>query len=64
MAKATAFAVDLGVILPGTAALAIPRPEQRRLTPADRSTFRNDGAPVGSPNGEADWIAPPTGSLR
>lgn len=64
LAKAVGFAVDLGVLLPGTAALAIPPAEQRALSPASRRTYRKDGALLGAPEGEADWIQPPAGSIR
>jgi hypothetical protein len=64
MAKAVAYAVDLGVLLPGTAALAIPEDEQRRLSRESRRTYRRDGALLGSPNGESDMIRPPDGSIR
>ncbi len=63
-AKAVAYAVDLGVLLPGTCALAMPRDEQRALSPESRRTYRRDGTEVGSPGGEADWVAPPSGSIR
>jgi|GEM_PF-6921865 len=63
-AKAVAYAVDLGVLLPGTCALAMPRAEQRTLSPESRRTYRRDGTEVGSPGGEADWVPPPAGSIR
>lgn len=64
LSAAIAYAVDVGVLLPQTAALAVPPAEQRRLPRASRRTYRNDGALLGSPNGEADFVAPPRGSLR
>lgn len=64
VAKAVAYAVDLGVLLPGTAALAIPEDEMRRLSRESRRTYRRDGALLGSPNGESDMIPPPEGSIR
>jgi hypothetical protein len=63
-ARALAYAVDLGVILPGTCALALPREEQRTLTPQSRRTYRRDGTEIGASDGDADWIAPPPGSMR
>jgi hypothetical protein len=63
-AKALAYAVDLGVILPGTCALALPREEQRTLSPLSRRTYRRDGTEIGAADGDADWVAPPAGSLR
>lgn len=64
LGKAIAYAVDLGVLLPGTSALAMPREEQLRLSRASRRTYRKDGALLGSPDGSSDFIAPPAGSLR
>jgi hypothetical protein len=62
--EAVAYAVDLGVIVPGTCALAIPTDEQERLSRASRRQYRRDGAEVGAADGEADWIGPPAGAFR
>lgn len=58
------YAVNVGVLLPGTSALAIPRDEQRLLSRASRRLYRTDGALLGSPNGTADFTPPPHGSLK
>jgi hypothetical protein len=58
------YAVDMGVIVPGTCALAIPSDEQERLSRASRRQYRRDGAEVGAADGEADWIGPPAGAFR
>lgn len=61
---AAAYAVDMGVIVPGTCALAIPSDEQELLSRASRRQYRRDGAKVGAADGEADWIGPPAGAFR
>lgn len=54
MEEAVAFAVDQGVLLPGSAALALPSRERRGLTPASRLLYDRDGVPLGAPRREAD----------
>jgi hypothetical protein len=61
--RALAFAVDLGVLVPGTAALALPADEQRDLPTASRREYRTDGAHLGARRGEADMASPPAGAL-
>jgi hypothetical protein len=58
-AAAVAFAVDAGVLLPGTAALAVPERERAGLVAESRRTYRTDGARLGAPDGEADLKSPP-----
>jgi hypothetical protein len=60
---AIAYAVDMGVLVPGTAALAVPRAELERVTRASRREYRRDGVPLGAQDGEADFEAPPRGSI-
>jgi hypothetical protein len=55
---ALGFAVDAGVLVPGTAALAVPENEQRWLPRASRRQYLRDGKELG---GDADWIGPPSG---
>jgi hypothetical protein len=57
--KALAYAVDLGVLTAGTAALAVPPAERRRLRLRSRRQYFQDGAPLGAQGREADFRAPP-----
>ena len=57
--QALAFAVDLGVLAAGTAALAVPEEERRTLRRRSRREYFQDGAPLGAQNREADVKAPP-----
>lgn len=61
--QAVAFAVDMGVLRPGTAALAVPPRERARLSPRSVRLYDNDGVPVGAQRREADMRSPPKGSL-
>jgi hypothetical protein len=61
--QALRYAVDLGVLLPGTAALGIPPAERNRLTSHLRRLYLTDGVPLGAPRGEADLKLAPLGSL-
>ncbi|MGE0193001.1 MAG: hypothetical protein AB7T63_13275 [Planctomycetota bacterium] len=54
MQRAVAFAVDQGVLLPGSAALALPARERRALSAASRALYDRDGVPLGAPRREAD----------
>jgi hypothetical protein len=54
---AVAFAVDAGVLVPGTAALAVPENEQRWLPRPSRRQYLRDGALLG----DTDWVSPPSG---
>jgi hypothetical protein len=58
---AVGYAVDAGVLAPGTAALALPPLERRLLTPRSRWQFDTDGVPLGASNGAADLRSPPAG---
>ncbi len=62
-ARAIAYAVDLGVLVQGTAALAVPRNELRRVPLRSRSEYHHDGAPLGAQRGEANLKWPPNGSM-
>jgi hypothetical protein len=64
LARAVAYAVDLGVLVPGSAALAIPKAEQRLLPTESRHQYASDGVPLGAPKGEADLKSPPSGLSR
>ena len=57
------YAVDLGVLVPGTAALAIPAGERGRLTPRMRRIYLTDGVPLGARRGEADLKQAPRGAF-
>lgn len=60
--RALDFAVDLGVLTEGTAALAVPENERRRLSRRSRRQYWQDGAPLGAQNREADFKGPPSRS--
>jgi hypothetical protein len=62
--EAMRYAVDLGVLVPGTGALAVPASERRRLTQRNRRIYDTEGVPLGAPRHEADLEQPPKGSLR
>jgi hypothetical protein len=53
------YAVDLGVLTDGTAALAVPAEERRGLQRRSRRTYWQQGAPLGAQGREADIKAPP-----
>jgi hypothetical protein len=57
------YAVDLGVLVEGSAALAVPDSERRRLSPRNRRLYDTDGVPLGAPRHEADLKGPPRGAL-
>ena len=61
--EAQKFAVDVGVLARGTSALAVPRAERQRMSPANRRLYDNDGVPLGAQKHEADFRAPPHRSL-
>jgi hypothetical protein len=61
-AQALSYAVDLGVLVQGTAALAVPREERRLLPAASRRLYHDDGAPLGAQGRQADLKWPPAGS--
>jgi hypothetical protein len=60
--RALEFAVDLGVLTEGTAALAVPENERRRLSRRSRRQYWQNGAPLGAQNREADFKGPPSKS--
>ena len=62
-ARAIDYAVDLGVLVQGTAALAVPRAELRRVSLRSRKQYHHDGAALGAPRREADLKWPPPGSM-
>lgn len=62
-AQAIDYAVDLGVLVEGTAALAVPTEELRRVSLRSRSQYHHQGAPLGASRGEADMKWPPTHSM-
>ena len=57
--QALEFAVDLGVLTAGTAALAVPAAERSRLRSRSRRQYFADGAPLGAQEREADFRGPP-----
>jgi hypothetical protein len=57
------YAVDLGVLVPGTGALAVPPRERNLLGLRNRRLYDNDGVPLGAQNREADLKRAPEGSL-
>lgn len=61
--EATRYAVDLGVLMPGISAIAIPANERERLTPRLRRLYETDGVPLGAPRREADVKQPPHGAF-
>ncbi|MDJ0522153.1 MAG: hypothetical protein QNJ90_08780 [Planctomycetota bacterium] len=63
-AEAQRFAVDMGVLVPGSAAIAIPNGEKRRLTRELRRLYETDGVPLGAQRREADLKQVPRGALR
>ena len=62
--EAVRYAVDLGVLMPGIAAIAIPANERERLTPRLRRLYSSDGVPLGAPRREADVKQPPAGAFE
>ena len=63
LAEAQRFAVDVGVLALGTAALAVPQSERQRMTVRNRRLYDHDGVPLGAQKHEADLRAPPNKSL-
>jgi hypothetical protein len=63
-AHARRFAVDMGVLVPGSAAIAIPETEKRRLTRELRRLYESDGVPLGAQRREADFTQVPKGALK
>jgi len=63
-ASALRYAVDVGVLVPGTAALAVPPKERALLSAASRRLYFQDGAPLGAQRREADMKSPPEGSVK
>jgi hypothetical protein len=60
--QALDHAVDVGVLVPGVSAVAIPRNEQDNLFREQRRQYRHDGTTLGAQGRQADLKAPPTGS--
>lgn len=60
--QALDFAVDLGVLTAGTAALAVPPAERSRLRMRSRRQYFANGAPLGAQEREADFRGPPSRS--
>jgi hypothetical protein len=58
------FAVDLGVLTAGTAALAVPEAERRELSRRSRSQYWRQGSPLGAQDREADGYVPPPRSTN
>jgi hypothetical protein len=63
-AQALAYAVDMGVLRPGTAALAIPKDERDWLTKQDLKLYLTDGMPFDADSTQGDFTSPPAGSVR
>ncbi|MDJ0976272.1 MAG: hypothetical protein QNJ98_17560 [Planctomycetota bacterium] len=57
------YAVDVGVLVQGTAALAVPNAELRMISRESRRLYRQDGAVLGAQRREADLKVPPSGSM-
>jgi len=57
--QALDFAVDLGVLTAGTAALAVPPAERSQLRLRSRRQYFAEGAPLGAQEREADFRGPP-----
>lgn len=57
--QALNYAVDLGVLTAGTAALAVPPAERSRLRLRSRRQYFSEGAPLGAQEREADLHQPP-----
>jgi hypothetical protein len=62
--QALEYAVEAGVLVPGTAAIALPDAERRNLPRASRRQYDWDAIPLGAPSGAADLTSPPAGSVR
>ncbi len=64
--KATAinYAVDLGVLVTGTSALAVPRDELRLLPRSLRTRYRSEGATLGAQRREAEMKSPPLQAMQ
>jgi hypothetical protein len=62
--RALAYAVDMGVLRKGTAALAIPEDERGWLTKDDLRLYLTDGMPFDGDSPQGDFISPPPGSVR
>ncbi len=63
LAEAYRYAVDLGVLTPGSAALAVPAAERNQLGLRSRRLYDSDGVPLGAQRREADLKRAPDGSL-
>lgn len=63
-ATAIAYAVDLGVLVTGTSALAVPADELRLLPRSLRSRYRGEGATLGAQRREADMKSPPLQAMQ
>ena len=62
--QALRYAVDMGVLVPGSSALAVPQSERRRMNQRNRRLYDSDGVPLGAARHEADFKAPPRGALQ
>ncbi len=62
-AEAVRYAVDLGVLAPDSAALAVPARERGQLGVRSRRLYEGDGVPLGAQRREADWKQPPAGAF-
>ncbi len=64
LSAARRYAVDMGVLMAGSSAIAIPISEKPRLTPELRRLYDTDGVPLGAQRHEADLKAPPRKSMK
>jgi hypothetical protein len=62
--RAQRFAVDMGVLVAGSSALAVPIRERARMSQRSRRLYDTDGVPLGAPRHEADVKSPPRGALK
>ncbi len=60
--EALQYVMDLGVLGHGTAGLAVPSAELRRLDRSQRRAYQRFGT-LGARRGEADFLRPPEGSV-
>ena len=58
------YAVDLGVLVTGTSALAVPADELRVLPRALRTRYRTEGATLGAQRREAKMKSPPLQAMQ
>lgn len=63
-AQAIRYGVEAGVLVAGTAALAIPPSDLRRISSASRRRYRESGAPLGAQRREAAWVSPPRAAVQ